>query len=173
MRRARQRVALTIAVVTLVLLVPRPAYGDNCGSTPDCYGTIAAACAVVVAIFGIILLIAFWPQISAWLGFVTPMMTTTFPFTQTQLDKAFEYANTVSKLAHVFDNPAHDLDWLVEAAGGESEAMRQIVDSLAEGLGMSYPGIYEVTRIIHGIEVTIAIFLDSGIPKIGTVFVRH
>jgi hypothetical protein len=41
---------------------------DNCGSLSDCYGTIAAAIAVVVAIAALVALIAFLPEILAALG---------------------------------------------------------------------------------------------------------
>src|SRR5215208_4268326 len=54
----RTRRCTGIALPLLVLLaIPTPAYADNCGDLQDCYGTIAAALAVLVAIIVIALLI--------------------------------------------------------------------------------------------------------------------
>lgn len=66
-RRLRQRIGLALAALAL-LLAPRLAAADNCGSLADCYGTIAAALAVVVAIAVIVLIIAFLPEILTALG---------------------------------------------------------------------------------------------------------
>src|SRR5215208_107782 len=54
----RTRRCTGIALPLLVLLaIPTPAYADNCGDLQDCYGTIAAALAVLVAFIVIALLI--------------------------------------------------------------------------------------------------------------------
>ena len=65
----RNRHRLGIVLATMVLAtIPSPAYADNCGGLTDCYGTIAAAIAVVVAIALLIAIIAFLPEILAALG---------------------------------------------------------------------------------------------------------
>lgn len=65
--RPRHRIGIALAVMVLAS-VPSPAYADNCGGLTDCYGTIAAAIAVVVAIALLIAIIAFLPEILAALG---------------------------------------------------------------------------------------------------------
>jgi hypothetical protein len=65
--RARHRVGI-VAAILVASTAPRPAYADNCGGLTDCYGTIAAAIAVVVAIAAIIAIIVFLPEILAALG---------------------------------------------------------------------------------------------------------
>lgn len=53
------RLGLALAVV----VVPLPAYASNCGSLTDCYGTILAAVAVVIAIAALVaILIMFMPE---------------------------------------------------------------------------------------------------------------
>jgi len=65
--KPRHRIGLALAVMVLAS-APSPAYADNCGGLTDCYGTIAAAIAVVVAIALLIAIIAFLPEILAALG---------------------------------------------------------------------------------------------------------
>ena len=65
--RTRHRLGIVLAVLVLAT-IPSPAYADNCGGLTDCYGTIAAAIAVVVAIALLIAIIAFLPEILAALG---------------------------------------------------------------------------------------------------------
>lgn len=67
--RARHRIGLLCAIAVLAT-TPSPAYADNCGGLTDCYGTIAAAIAVVVAIALFIAIVAFLPEILAALGLV-------------------------------------------------------------------------------------------------------
>jgi len=90
--------------------------------------------------------------------------------TAAELDQAFKYANTESKLEHVFGKAQHGLDQLVKSAGGRSEAMREIVNSLTDRAGLPTAGKFEVVRIIEGFKVTIRGAIVDGIPKIGTVF---
>jgi hypothetical protein len=66
--RRAWRVAGAIVGAVALALVPQPAYADNCSGLNDCYGTLAAAIAVVVAIAAIALAIAFLPEILAALG---------------------------------------------------------------------------------------------------------
>jgi hypothetical protein len=67
--RARHRIGLFTAVAVLAT-APSPAYADNCGGLTDCYSTIAAAIAVVVAIALLVAIIAFLPEILVALGVV-------------------------------------------------------------------------------------------------------
>lgn len=60
------RLRLVCAIV--LVLVPFAAHADNCGSLSDCYGTVAAAIAVVVAIAAVVAVIAFLPEILAAIG---------------------------------------------------------------------------------------------------------
>lgn len=59
---------LRLLTAGALVLVPCTAWADNCGGLSDCYGTIAAAVAVVVAIAAVILVIAFLPEILAAVG---------------------------------------------------------------------------------------------------------
>ncbi|GHJ48753.1 hypothetical protein Cs7R123_60950 [Catellatospora sp. TT07R-123] len=92
-------------------------------------------------------------------------------FSEEVMEQAYEYANTESKLAHIIDPAKHNLEPIVEAAGGRSEAMKALVDSLASGEGLPAAGRFEVTRIIEGATVTIRGAVVNGVPKIGTAFI--
>ena len=88
------------------------------------------------------------------------------------LQEAYDYANTEAKLGHVIDPAKHGFGNLVEAAGGRSEAMKLIVDSLGAGQDLPAAGPFEVTRLVGGEEVTIRGAMVDGVPKIGTAFIR-
>lgn len=93
-------------------------------------------------------------------------------FSQAEMNKALDYANSETKLHHIIDDAKHGLDFLVQSAGDRSGAMNEIVNSLADGIGLSEAGEFEVVRIINGVEVTIQGFVHDGIPKIASAFVR-
>ena len=93
------------------------------------------------------------------------------PLTSEQLQQAYDYANTESKLAHIIDPAKHGFADLVQTAGGRSEAMKLIVDSLGAGQDLPASGPFAVTRIIDGSEVVIRGAMVNGIPKIGTAFI--
>jgi RHS repeat-associated protein len=92
------------------------------------------------------------------------------PLNSDQLDQAYNYANSPAKLEHVIDPAKHGLSDLVQAAGGRSEAMREIVNSLSNGTGLPAQGPFEVIRVINGQTITIRGAMVNGIPKIGTAF---
>jgi hypothetical protein len=87
-----------------------------------------------------------------------------------QLDRAFNYANSEAKLAHVLDPAKHGLADLVQAAGGRSEAMREIINSLGDGAGLPGQGPFEVSRVINDQTTTIRGAMVDGVPRIGTAF---
>ncbi|HEY2579049.1 MAG TPA: hypothetical protein VGI74_22300 [Streptosporangiaceae bacterium] len=91
--------------------------------------------------------------------------------TQQQLDQAYDYANTEAKLSHIIDPAKHGFADLVASAGGRSEAMRLIIDSLGGGQDLPAAGPFAVTRIINGVQVVIRGAMVDGIPKIGTAFI--
>jgi hypothetical protein len=91
--------------------------------------------------------------------------------TPQQLQDAYDYANTEAKLSHIIDPAKHGFADLVKAAGGRSQAMKLIVDSLGAGQDLPASGPFVVTRIINGAEVTIRGAMVNGIPKIGTAFI--
>lgn len=88
------------------------------------------------------------------------------------LDKTFSLANTPEKLAHVIDPAKHGFGDLVKRAGGRSEAMRSIVNSLRCTCDLPATGPFEVQRVIHGETVTIRGAIVAGVPRIGTAFIR-
>lgn len=94
------------------------------------------------------------------------------PLSPQQLQEAYDYANTESKLTHIIDPAKHGFAELVRAAGGRSQAMKLIVDSLGAGQDLPPAGPFVVTRIIDGAQVTIRGAMVNGIPKIGTAFIR-
>jgi hypothetical protein len=93
------------------------------------------------------------------------------PFSQDAMQEAQDYAGSASKIEHVIDPAKHNFGDLVEAAGGRSEAMQQIVASLGDGVGLPESGPFEVTRTIQGEVVTIRGAVVNGIPKIGTAYI--
>ena len=91
--------------------------------------------------------------------------------TPEQLQQAYDYANTEAKLAHIIDPAKHGFADLIQAAGGRSQAMKLIVDSLGAGQDLPASGPFVVTRVINGAEVTIRGAMVNGIPKVGTAFI--
>ncbi|MFC3998398.1 polymorphic toxin-type HINT domain-containing protein [Nocardiopsis sediminis] len=87
------------------------------------------------------------------------------------LQQTFASANTEAKLEHVIDPEKHGFGNLVEAAGGRSEAMRMIVNSLGDAADLPQSGRFEVSRIIEGEQVTIRGAMVNGVPRIGTAFI--
>jgi hypothetical protein len=93
------------------------------------------------------------------------------PFGEDAMQQAQDYASSPDKMAHVLDPEKHNLGNLIQAAGGRSEAMQQIVGSLSDGVGLPESGPFEVTRTIQGEVVTIRGAVVNGVPKIGTAFI--
>ena len=176
----RQLLVLLSASPALVLLEARPAFADNCGGLADCsFGVKIALVAAGIAL--VLLAILLLPELIAGAAVeaeaeaaaaeAAAAEAAASRLGEAELAEAFEYANTDSKLAHVFDNAEHGLDFLVESSGGQSQAMRQLVNSLADGIGLPEAGRFEVVRVIDGVAVTIRGAVVDGIPKIGTAFV--
>lgn len=93
------------------------------------------------------------------------------PFTADQLQQATDYATSESKLAHIIDPDKHGFGDVVQAAGGRTEAMQAIVDSLNDGSDLPTSGVFEVSRTIYGESVTIRGAVVDGVPRIGTAFI--
>ena len=92
------------------------------------------------------------------------------PLDSGQLDEAYKYASSESKMSHVLDPDKHGLGDLVNSSGGRPEAMRVLVDSLQDGSGLPANGPFEVTRVINGQNIAIRGAMVRGVPKIGTAF---
>jgi len=92
------------------------------------------------------------------------------PLDSRQLDEAYNYASSESKMSHVLDPDKHGLGDLVNSSGGRPEAMRVLVDSLQDGSGLPANGPFEVTRVINGQNIAIRGAMVRGVPKIGTAF---
>ncbi len=88
-----------------------------------------------------------------------------------ELQQTYESANTEAKLEHVVDPAKHGFDNLVQVAGGRSEAMKMIVDSLGDASDLPQAGKFEVDRTIAGEQVTIRGAMVNGVPRIGTAFI--
>jgi hypothetical protein len=69
------------------------------------------------------------------------------PLDSGQLDEAYNYASSESKMSHVLGPDKHGLGDLVNSSGGRPEAMRVLVDSLQDGSGLPANGPFEVTRV--------------------------
>ncbi len=93
------------------------------------------------------------------------------PFGEEAMQQAQDYASSAQKMEHVLDPGKHNFGDLIQAAGGRSEAMQQIVGSLSDGAGLPESGPFEVTRTIQGEVVTIRGAVVNGVPKIGTAFI--
>lgn len=87
------------------------------------------------------------------------------------LQQTFESANTEAKLEHVIDPAKHGFGNLVQVAGGRSEAMKMIVDSLGNAADLPQSGRFEVSRMIAGEQVTIRGAMVNCVPRIGTAFI--
>jgi RHS repeat-associated protein len=81
-----------------------------------------------------------------------------------------EYASTREKLFHLFRNPAHNLESLVNAAGGEKQALEAVLKELIGKLPNT--GRFEETVGVFGQNVTVRGVVQDGIPKIGTMFIK-
>jgi hypothetical protein len=93
------------------------------------------------------------------------------PFSEDEMQQEQDYASSPVKMAHVIDPAKHNFGNLVQAAGGRSETMQEIVGSLSDGAGLPESDPFEVTRTIQGEEVTIRGAVVNGVPKIGTAFI--
>jgi len=101
----------------------------------------------------------------------TPVLVHNATPCRNQLDQAFSSANNKNKLHHIFGKEEHGFSGLVERSGGEEQALRRIVDSLADVDDLPIKGQFEVARKIYGQNVTIRGFVPpDGVPRIGTAF---
>ena len=83
-------------------------------------------------------------------------------------DTAGEVAPDPNKLSHIFDNPAHNLDPVVSAYGGQAQAF-QALQQAVQSLGMTN-GLFEVIVNVGGYNVTVRGNVINGIAMIGTAF---
>lgn len=72
-----------------------------------------------------------------------------------------------NKFRHVFDNPRHKLDPLVDELGGREFVLREAVLAVPR----SQTGIFEVTKQLGCQNLTVRGRVVNGVPRIGTVFV--
>ena len=189
------RVLVAALVVQLVLPAPS-ALADDCGGLADCSTGVKVAL-VVAALAVVMLAFTILPEVLAAVAEKATEVAVAEEaaaevagaeavgaeaagaetagaegFSQAELDEAFNHANTDSKLIHIFDKLDHGLDFLVQSTGGRSQALSEIVDSLADGVIEDVEGKFEEDRIIDGVEVTIRGRVLDGIPKIGSAFIR-
>ncbi len=141
----------------------------------DCYHHSVTGCAMLAISFipigklAKVLRLFRWGKRAAGVARITKSVSGE-GLSDSVLDEAFEYANSSQKLEHVIDPAKHGFGNLVQAAGGRSEAMRAIVDSL-RCCGLPASGPFEVQRVIYGETVTIRGAMVNGVPRIGTAFI--
>lgn len=95
----------------------------------------------------------------------------TGPTSLTSLAQAFSANNIPKVLEHVIDPAKHGFAEIIRQAGGRSEALQLIIESLGEGSGVPTSGKFQVTRTILGEGVTIRGAVVNGVVRIGTSFV--
>lgn len=74
-----------------------------------------------------------------------------------------------NKLAHIFDNPAHNLGPVVNAMGGEANAFNAI-ESAVQAQGLSN-GLFTTVVNVGGSNVTVTGVVINGVARIGTAFI--
>jgi hypothetical protein len=84
-----------------------------------------------------------------------------------------DVAVDANKLSHIFDNPAHDLDTVVEQLGSQGNAYAAI-QSAAEAAVNSgnLTGVFETVVDVAGTQVTVRGAVVNGAVRIGTAFVK-
>jgi hypothetical protein len=97
--------------------------------------------------------------------------TVTGPTSLTGLAQAFSANNIPKVLQHVIEPAKHGFAEIVRQAGGSSQALQLIIESLGEGTGMPASGKFQVTRTILGETVTIRGAVVKGVIRISTAFV--
>jgi len=75
-----------------------------------------------------------------------------------------------NKLNHIFGNPDHNLDPVVQQFGGQSAAYNAIEQAAINGLG-SGTGTYTTVVEVGGANVTVTGAYVNGVPRIGTAFI--
>ena len=80
----------------------------------------------------------------------------------------FEFNTRPERLDHTFA-PKHNLNGVVQRAGGREEAIGQMLDALKGHVPNS--GQFESVVTVSGQQVTVRGFVDNGVIKIGTAFI--
>jgi len=83
-------------------------------------------------------------------------------------DPEFEFNTRPERLDHTFAEK-HNLDGVVQRAGGREDAMRQMLDGLKGHVPQH--GTFETVITVSGEQVTVRGFVDNGVIKIGTAFI--
>jgi hypothetical protein len=73
-------------------------------------------------------------------------------------------------LHHIFDNPNHNLDPVVEAYGSQADAYNAIQQALDQQLG-SGSGLFKTMVTVGGYDVTVTGAYVNGAPNIGTAYI--
>jgi hypothetical protein len=81
-----------------------------------------------------------------------------------------------NKRNHIFSNPNHNLDALVQHYGNEEEATRAIVDAVNQAqqdgkLSVDELGVYKQVFDVGGYPVMIAGRIVNGLVRIGTAWI--
>jgi RHS repeat-associated protein len=74
-----------------------------------------------------------------------------------------------NKLHHIFDNPAHNLDQLVDQLGGQQQAFDALQNAV-QGQGLP-DGLFNTVVNVGGIDVTVTGNVINGVANIGTAYV--
>jgi hypothetical protein len=82
-----------------------------------------------------------------------------------------------NKLHHIFANPDHNLDALVDQFGSEVEAWRAIVEAVTEAhhsgmLNADAIGRYRQTLEIGGHSVMVRGRIVNGVARVGSAWIR-
>ncbi len=77
-----------------------------------------------------------------------------------------------NKQNHIFGNPVHNLDSVVQQYGSQEAAYSAINQAVSDQLGMGGVGTFSTTVNVGGTDVTVTGAYVDGIPRIGTAYVR-
>jgi hypothetical protein len=84
--------------------------------------------------------------------------------------------NDPNKHEHIFGNPRHNLDRLVEEYGSREAAWRAIQEAVATmftagALVLNPRGVFEVTLDVGRSRLTVRGMIRSGSPRIGSAWI--
>ena len=85
-------------------------------------------------------------------------------------DAAAGQTTDPNKLNHIFGNPGHNLDPVVQQFGSQTAAYDAIEQAVANNLGTG-TGTYTTVVNVGGKSVTVSGAYVNGVPKIGTAFI--
>ncbi len=76
-----------------------------------------------------------------------------------------------NKLNHIFGNPAHNLDPVVQQFGSQADAYNALQQAVGDQLGSGGTGTYSTVVNVGGYDVTVTGAYVDGVPRIGTAYI--